>query len=269
MRIGLSQISCVTDDPKSNVKKIIAYARQAAESGCQVVIFPEMSDTGYLLSTVPNIADSDGRALAAIASVAASANIWIVAGLSEKSEGLIYNSVAVIAPTGNVVTRYRKTHLFRPAPIEEDKVFSRGTHMTQCEIAGTLWGFSICYDLRFPELYRGYAIGGCKVLTNCTAWPLMRAAHWETLIRARAIENQCYFLGANRVGKDGGFEFCGRSSIVSPYGEIVALGSENREELVIGEIDFSQVDAYRSAIPVLEDRRPDIYREAGITLRGT
>ncbi len=259
MKIGLAQISCDVEIPESNYDKMLSYIRHAAESGCKVIVFPEMCDTGYLPSKIIKNADKEGTAIKELELAASKSNIWIVAGLSEVKTDKVYNSIAVITPEGVTAKRYHKIHLFKPAPIQEDEIFSAGSAMADYDLAGAKWGLSICYDLRFPEIYREYALRGCKVLTNCTAWPQVRAGHWETLTRARAIENQCYFIGANRVGQDGDFSFCGKSSIISPYGDIVAMGSGKDEELVVGELDLSQVDSYRNAIPILKDRRPEVY----------
>ena len=160
--------------------------------------------------------------------------------------------------------KYRKIHLFSSAPVHEDRYFTPGSSLTTLHIGEMTWGFSICYDLRFPELYRSLALQGAEVLVNCTAWPASRAAHWETLTRARAIENQAYMIGTNRVGTDGGVTFCGRSCIVEPFGEVISLGSADEEELVVGEIRKDKVVSFRQDIPVFQSRRKDIYGNMNI-----
>ena len=126
-------------------------------------------------------------------------------------------------------------------------------------IAGVSCGLTICYDLRFPEVYRKLALAGAEMIVLCAAWPLIRQSHWETLIRARAIENQLYVIAANRTGTDGVMTFCGSSRIVDPYGVIVASAAENREEVIYGEINTEIVRTVREKIPVFEDRRTDLY----------
>ena len=127
------------------------------------------------------------------------------------------------------------------------------------ELGGATWGLSICYDLRFPELYRTLAVRGATVLANCTAWPAARADHWDHLTRARAIENQAFFVGVNRVGTDDGLTFAGRSRVVAPTGELLAEASADREELLVAELDPGLVGRFRTAIPALAGRRPELY----------
>jgi predicted amidohydrolase len=119
----------------------------------------------------------------------------------------------------------------------------------------------ICYDLRFPELSRSLVLQGAEVLVLCSAWPFPRLSHWETLIRARAIENQVYFIAANRTGTDdGAISFCGASRIVDPYGVIVTSAAEDREEMISGEISRETILAVRAKMPVLQQRRSDLYK---------
>jgi omega-amidase len=120
-------------------------------------------------------------------------------------------------------------------------------------------GLAICYDLRFPELFRRYAVGGACGLALSAEWPSRRAAHWQTLLRARAIENQCFVFGANCVGPVFNEQFGGCSAAVSPWGEVLVEGSSSSEELLITEIDTEALEQARSFLPVFQDRRPDLY----------
>lgn len=201
--------------------------------------------------------------------------------------GVIFNSLAVFDAGGELVGHYRKAHLFvagtagtadesacfNPAPgsppgSSPGNVTERGASASGgvgeggveriVELHGLRHGLSVCYDLRFPELYRRLAAGGADVLVNVTAWPNARPTHWDILSRARAVENQAYFVGAARVGCDGGIQMNGRSRIVDPRGEVVAEGSADRVELVVGEIDAAHVAAFREEVPALAARRADL-----------
>jgi predicted amidohydrolase len=119
-------------------------------------------------------------------------------------------------------------------------------------------GVAICYDLRFPELFRRYAVEGAKMVIIPAEWPIERAEHWTTLLKARAIENQMYIVAVNNVGESGGTTFAGQSMIVDPWGKVVVAGGEE-PGLFTAEVDFDRVNAIREKIPVFEDRRPDLY----------
>jgi len=115
------------------------------------------------------------------------------------------------------------------------------------------WGFMICYDLRFPETSRQLVIKGAEVLVICAAWPFPRESHWEVLTTARAIENQCYVIAANRIGTDGSLTFCGSSLIVNPDGIIAASASQDREELIMTDVSREHVTSLRTKLPSLGD----------------
>ncbi len=260
MKIALAQISCIPGDVKSNCSTIVSFAEKAANQECEVVIFPEMTDTGYDTSLVhKNASTWPGLPYSTCQETAARLGIFIICGLSERIDNDIYNSVGVFSQKGELIGKYRKMHLFSIDPINEYKFFKPGTSITTVKIGELIWGFSICYDLRFPEIYRMLAIKGAQILVSSTAWPKTRAFHWELLTRARAIENQAYFLGANRVGKDGKVPFCGKSCIIEPFGDYAAQGSDDNEGLLTGMIDKNQITSFRKKIPVFDNRRDDIY----------
>lgn len=260
MKTAIAQINCSVGDIPANCAKISLYAGKAADIGCDTVIFPEMTDTGYRMPEIKEKASPwPGIPYDVCREAAIKNKIYLISGLSERDGTKIYNSTAIFSPEGKLLGRYRKTHLFPAEPINEPECFGRGDSLTIMPINGLLWGFTICYDIRFPEIFRALALQGACVLVNCSAWPASRSLHWETLSKARAIENQAYFLGANRIGKDGKVPFCGRSCIIEPYGNYAALASEDREELIVSEIDTEKIESFRSKVPVFQSRRGDIY----------
>jgi omega-amidase len=259
MRVGLAQINCSGSDIAARCAQYTLYAGRAAEQGCQALLFPEMSDTGYVPALMRARACSwDDLPFHTLQNCGAKHGLYVIAGISERAEGVIYNSLAIISPTGTLLGRYRKTHLFSPAPCYEDQIFGAGSSLTLMPIGDLVWGFSICYDLRFPELYRSLTLRGAQVLVNCAAWPALRPTHWEILTRAREVENQAYVLGVNHVGIEGEMGFCGQSCIVDPSGEAVHLDAE-QEGLLVGEIHPEPIRSARSSIPVLVQRRADLY----------
>lgn len=260
MKVALAQIQCSIESVEANCSKIFSFAERAAEQNCRVVIYPEMSDTGYDTSVIRETAsDWQGLPYSTLQRAAEDLGVYVICGLSERAGEDLYNSIAALSPEGELIGKYRKTHLYCPAPIEEHKIFAFGSSLVTFRIEDMVWGLSICYDLRFPELYRALFLKGAEVMVNCTAWPQSRAVHWQTLTRARAIENQAYMLGAGRVGTDGESTFCGQSCIIRPYGETAAVGSPDSEELVTADVDRNEVVSFRAKIPISATRRPDIY----------
>ena len=262
MKIALSQMNCDAGNVGANTRKLCDETRLAAEQGCQVVIFPETADTGYDPPLLPTAATPwHEGAVPALRATAAETGIFIVCGLSQRDGDKLYNALAVISPAGEIIGRYRKTHLITPPPFHEGRNFTPGSDLLLLQIHGWRWGFTICYDLRFPELYRALALNGAQVLVNCAAFPASRAMNWDVLTRARAIENQAYLLAVNRVGTDGPFDFGGLSRVVAPDGTLAAAASADREELLVAQIDAQNLSAVRSQIPVFEARRPDLYAD--------
>jgi len=142
--------------------------------------------------------------------------------------------------------------------MDEEKWLAPGEKLELVESDWGLTGLGVCYDLRFPELFRHYALRGARLVLLPAEWPARRAYHWQTLLRARAIENQMFLAGCNRVGESKGEVFGGGSAVIDPWGEAVVEGG-SAETLLTAEIDLDQVDTVRSRIPVFKDRRPEIY----------
>ncbi|MBI5775347.1 MAG: carbon-nitrogen family hydrolase [Verrucomicrobia bacterium] len=260
MKFAAAQINCVPGDVVANCAEITAQARRAREQGCDAHVLPEMSDTGYTVEAIRASASAwDGAPFRAVSAAARECGLHIVCGLSEREGGRIYNSAAVFNPRGELVARYRKTHLFAVAPVSEDKVITAGDELVVVDIGGFRCGLMICYDLRFPELARALALKGADALVVCSAWQFPRLNHWITLIEARAIENQVYVVAANRIGTDGPTTFCGASRIVDPYGVTVAAAAEDRAQLITGDVNRETLDWARQRMPVMKHRRGELY----------
>ncbi len=261
MKIAVAQIKCSLGDTMANLEQIGALTQNAAEKECDVIVFPEMVDTGYDMSVIREKASPWHEAVfQTIQTIAEQHNIHIVAGISEKEGERIYNSIAAFGRRGEFIGKYRKAHLAAYPPLDEDSCISPGDSLSLINIGDMTWGLMICYDLRFPELSRSLVLKGAEVLVLCSAWPFPRVIHWDILTRARAIENQAYLIAANRVGSDGPVTFCGSSRIIDPYGVIVASAAEDREALLIGEISRDNLLAVRSRMPIFQHRRPNLYQ---------
>jgi omega-amidase len=262
MKVAVAQIACSLGDPDANLSKVRDFSRTAKEVGAQLIVFPEMTDTGYSMSVIQKHADEwNSGFVPGLREIATQLSIVIVSGVSERDGSSIYNSQVLIDSHGNVAAKYRKTHLYAVAPVEEQTCFAPGNEFTTFSLGGLQFGFSICYDLRFPELYRKLATDqnvGAFVISS--AWPFPRVEHFRTLAMARAIENQSYVIASNRVGKDDDLWFCGSSAIIDPRGVVIAAASADREELIQADLSQELVRSVRQRVESLAHRREDLYR---------
>src|SRR5882724_1459615 len=235
------------------------FSARAKNEGAELVVFPEASDTGYSMPVIRDLAKpwSEG-AVPALQEMAKELSLTIVAGVSERVGDVVYNSQVFIDPRGEIAASYRKTHLFVLPPNDESTCYAPGDKFVSVAAAGFRFGLSICYDLRFPEVCRALALEhGANVMLVSSAWPLPRAAHLRALAVARAIENQSYLVLANRAGVDAGVICCGTSAIIDPSGGIIASASDDREEMITGEISEEVVRSVRERMGVFAHRRPE------------
>lgn len=261
MKIAAAQIACSLGDVDANVGKMRDFSARAKEGGAELIVFPEMADTGYAMPVIQACARpwSEG-AVPELQKIAKDLSIAIISGVSERNGDAIYNSQVFIDAKGEIVGSYRKTHLFTGVPIGEDKCFSPGSELKSFAFGGLRLGLSICYDLRFPEVYRTLAIEqGANVFVLSSAWPFPRVEHFRVLCAARAIENQSYMIVSNRVGTDDGVTTCGSSAVIDPYGVTLAAASTDREELVHAEVSEEAITSVRNKMAVFDQRRPDVY----------
>jgi predicted amidohydrolase len=220
-----------------------------------------MSDTGYSMPVIQKHARpwKDG-AVAELQKIAKENSIALVAGISDREGDSIFNAQVLLNAKGEVLAKYRKTHLVTAPPLDERVCLSPGNDFIAAKIDSFNVGLSICYDLRFPEMARTLAVKhGANVIVNSSAWPDVRAAHLRILALARAVENQGYLIIANRVGTDDGVTFCGGSLIVDPAGKILTAGSPAREEMIEAEISVQTIDEVRSRVTAFDHRRPELY----------
>lgn len=261
MKVAVAQISCALGNPEANLSKVREFSSRAKLAGAELIVFPEMTDTGYSMPVIQKHAnDWKSGFVAGLQTIAGQLSIAIVSGVSEREGSSIYNSQALVDRKGNIVAKYRKTHLYAVAPVEEHTCFAPGGTFASFSLGDLRFGFSICYDLRFPELYRKLATEqNVGAFLMSSAWPFPRDEHFRVLAQARAIENQSYVIASNRVGKDDGVWFCGNSAIIDPRGVIVAAASADREELIHGDLSEDLVHSVRQRMQSLGHRRQDLY----------
>lgn len=243
---------------QTNLTTVTKMVEEAARRGSQMVVFPELWSTGYDLKRASLYATAvDEGLFAEVAALAKEYQIDIVGSqMSLMGEGKYGNTAVYTDHNGRNLGSYDKVHLF--GLMEEDQYLAGGDSLTIVETGWGRVGLAICYDLRFPELFRAYAVAGVDAVILVAEWPRPRLAHWRTLLRARAIENQMFMIACNRVGTTGSTEFFGHSCILDPAGETVFEAGE-RAGLHTADIDLDQLTAVRSSMPVFSDRRPDAY----------
>jgi len=260
LRLALLQMNIEAGFPDQNLDKLKSLLEEAMQGEVKpdVVMFPEMWNTGYALTEIEQLADPNGEAtIAFLSEFSKQHGVYIVGGsIAEAKADGVYNTIYAFDREGNRIGDYSKIHLFRL--MEEEKYLQAGEKQGRLVIEGEQAGMMICYDIRFPELARTLALGGAKLLFIPAEWPNPRLHHWRTLLMARAIENQMYVIACNRMGTSGETAFFGHSLVIDPWGEIVAEAGEE-EGILWADIDLDLVSEVRSRIPVFEDRRPQLY----------
>ena len=261
LTVSLAQMDCRFGEPEANEAQAAAFIAEAARRGSDLVLLPELWRSGYDLAHAARYAAPLGTGpFAWLAEQARTHGLWIASSLLEAREGEIFNTATLFSPQGELAGVYRKIHLF--GLMDEDRYLAAGNTAPVFDLPWGRSALAICYDLRFPELFRRYALEGAVLIMLPAQWPRRRAEAFRTLVRARAAENQCFMLACNRVGKSGDMPFGGHSAVVDPWGNVIVEGGET-ELLLTAEVEVGRVDEAREHIPVFRDRRPDVYGAGG------
>lgn len=260
MKISLAQIDANSSSADFNLSKIETFIEDAKNKQVDLVVFPEMSDVGYDMDLIVKNAQCwDHGTITKLKDISCKYDINVAIGLSERENDNIFNSIAIINRKGELVGKYRKTHLITADPINEDHYIKAGDSLCILDIEGINIGFLTCYELRFPELARKLALSGVELLIIPAAWPLVRLPHWQCLTQARAIENQYFVAAVSRIGADAGIVFSGSSVIYDPYGNILSSGTQIHEQNIVADLDFDRINTIRNQIKVYQDRRSKLY----------
>jgi predicted amidohydrolase len=271
LRVACAQMN-TRDDVAGNVRVATGLVEAAADRGARLVVLPETwAFKGAREGIVATAEGPEGPSNRALAAVAARRGIWLLAGsvYEPAPGGLVANVSALFGPAGDLRAVYRKVHLFdvttATARYRESDEVVPGTEVVTADIdagdgAPLRLGLSICYDLRFPALYTALALRGARILCVPSAFTAFTgAAHWEVLLRARAIENGCFVVAPDQVGEHlPGRDCFGHSMIVDPWGEVLAR-LDDGVGLCVADLDLARLDAVRGQVPSLSHRRPDVY----------
>ncbi len=257
IRTALIQQNTVWQEPRANLLRARGFVEAAAQAGARVAVFPELFTLGFTMAPEPFAESIPGPTTEALSKLSREFDIHIVGSLVEAHAPHPRNAAFVTAPDGSVLAAYRKIHPFSYG--DENRHYTGGAACPVFEVDGIPCGLQICYDLRFPEPFRALAAKGAEVVFIPANWPARRISAWSTLLAARAIENQMAICGVNRVGRDPQLDYPGRSAIHDCFGDVIAVG-DDAEGLVVGDINLSQLRAWRERFPALTDRRPEVYQ---------
>ena len=271
--LGTMKVACVQmnsgADKAANVAAAAELVRRAAAAGARLVVLPETwTFKGGRDGFAAAAEAADGPSNTVLAGLAAELGVYVLAGsiyeVSERPDRF-FNTSVLFDPAGTAVAVYRKIHLFDAVAgakvYRESDDLLPGEALVTAQVDDLAVGLTICYDLRFPELYRGLALRGARLLLVPSAFTEATGRdHWEVLLRARAIENGCFVAAAGQWGVHAGDRLChGRSMIVDPWGVVLAVAADG-VGLCVAELDLGAVERVRRQLPVLDHRRPGLYR---------
>lgn len=255
LRVALGEYDTGWHDPATSLARADEVVGRAVAAGADLVVLPEMCTTGFTMESAQQCEPLSGRSVEGLAQLARRHRVHLLAGVATREERNgaegFYNSAILFGPDGERLSHYRKQRLFVFA--KEQDHYSPGDSPVVVEVGGVRIATFICFDLRYPELFREVApeVDAVLLIAN---WPAARRMHWDALVHARAIENQCYFVAVNRSGEGGGLEYDGGSVAYDPWGDRLAATADNGQVPVV-EIDPAEVTRIRSRYPFVEDRR--------------
>jgi predicted amidohydrolase len=268
MRVAVLQVNS-RDNKTENIDRALDMLDRAADAGVDLAVLPECVDfLGPAERAVQVSEPIPGAISRAFAERARRHGMWVLGGsMREQSEdpGHAYNTSVLYNRSGAIAAKYRKIHMYDVdmpghVSVQESATVTPGNEFVTADIEGHTAGLTTCYDLRFPELYRALAVRGAEILFVPAAFTMYTGKdHWEILLRARAIENQCFVIAADQSGRHEPNMTCyGRSMIIDPWGTVLATAPDG-VNMAIADLDFAQLRRIRAELPSLANRRPDVY----------
>lgn len=263
VNVALTQISCKVGDRDFNIKKIERYVKQAKAKRANLIVFPELALTGYTCrDLVYEMAESiPGPSVHQLEGIARNEKMHIVLGMlerSSKTKAALYNTAVLIGPEG-LIGKYQKMHLPTHSVFEEKRYFRSGYSTPVFDTSLGRLGLTICYDVFFPEITRLLRLKGAQLVICISASPSVRRGFFEVLTKARALENTVFLAYVNLVGIEDGLQFWGGSRMIGPSGRILAQAKYDEEDMVVTNIDYSDMDRIGVFVPMLRDLRPELY----------
>jgi len=263
IRLALAQISSKRENKKANFAKIEQLTLNAKQEKTDLIIFPELSLTGYVvLDQIYELAETiPGATTTKVEALAKKTGMHIIFGmpeLSEKTQATVFNTAAIVGPQG-LIGKYRKMYLPTHSVFEEKRYFRPGYEPASFQTDIGNIGLCICYDVFFPEVLRLTRLKGAQLIVCISASPAVRRGYFEILTSARALENTAYLAYVNLAGVEDGLQFWGGSRLVSPTGDVVANAKYDEEDFVICDVDYKDLAVAETFIPTLRDLRPELF----------
>ncbi|HVO36844.1 MAG TPA: carbon-nitrogen hydrolase family protein [Candidatus Acidoferrum sp.] len=263
IRLALAQTSSKRGDKAANLKKMEKITVAAKRQGADIVIFPELSLTGYAMrDEIYELAETiPGTSTKAVESIAKKTKMHIIFGMPElsgKTQATLHNTAVLISSQG-LVGKYRKMYLPTHSIFEEKRYFRPGYDAAVFNTELGEIGMTICYDLFFPEVCRLTRLAGAQLIVCISASPAVRKGFFETLTTARAMENTAYLAYVNLVGMEDGLQFWGGSRLVGPQGKILAKAKYDEEDLLTCDVNYADLRSVETFVPTLRDLRPEIF----------
>ncbi|MCY6484214.1 carbon-nitrogen family hydrolase [Clostridium aestuarii] len=257
MKIAVAQFNIDVRNKEKNQQKCEGFIAEAGKKKADIIIFPEMTLTGFSRN-INRIGDENEETIEWFKEKADMHNINVCFGYVEKAtSGKGKNNLSMVSPNGEELLRYTKMHPFSYG--REHEFYEKGNKIDFFKIDDSTFSAFICYDLRFPEIFQ-IASKKAQVIIVIANWPEARREHWITLLRARAIENQCYVIGANIVGETNRIIYSGDSMVIDPLGNII-VASHKKEELIVADIDVEKISEIRNSFNIKVDRQEELYFE--------
>ena len=253
VKIAAVQLDIAWEDKAANFARVRALLAAAPPEPGSLIVLPEMFATGFSMNLAATRQDAAREDEAFLAALAREHRANVLGGVVSPGEGAIgRNDAVAFSPDGTLLARYTKMHPFSLGGEAEGHAAGDGIVTFAC--GGFTVAPFVCYDLRFPEIFRAAARAGANLFTVIALWPAKRQQHWLTLLQARAIENQAYVIGVNRVGSEPQYSYAGRSVVIDPHGVIIADAGE-QERVLTATLDAETVHAWRRDFPALRDAR--------------
>lgn len=253
MDVAGVQLDIVWENKQANHDKVRSLVAAAGLAKGSLVVLPEMFATGFSMNVAATSQTEQRETETFLSALAKEQGIFVCGGVVNRApDGRGLNQSVTFGPDGGLLARYSKIHPFSYGG--ETAHYSGGSEVVRYRVGEVETSSFVCYDLRFPEIFRNAAKRGAELLTVIANWPEPREAHWLALLKARAIENQAYVLGVNRCGKDPKLAYSGRGQIIDPRGNVLADGG-NAEGVFRAGIDLAALKSYRKDFPALSDMK--------------
>lgn len=265
IKLALAQISCKRENKQENLQKIEQLTLKAKEQAADLVIFPELSVTGYVMhDQIYELAETiPGPTTRKVEVLAKQTGMHIIFGMperSEKTQATVYNTAVFIGPEG-LIGKYRKMYLPTHSVFEEKRYFRPGYQAAAFQTDLGNIGLCICYDVFFPEVFRLTRLKGAQLIVCISASPAVRRGYFEVLTSARALENTAYLAYVNLAGMEEGLQFWGGSRLVGPTGDVIAKAKYDEEDFVLCEVDYDDLRTAETFIPTMRDLRTELFEK--------